>query len=73
MAKMDQIRKFEAARSERFPWLDGATTRAPKTMPVKEASDPSAEAVFPEFDTPTPEAWRREAKERIQARRQQAA
>ena len=28
MQKMDSIRAFEAARSERYPWLDGATTRA---------------------------------------------
>ena len=30
MQKMDSIRAFEAARSERYPWLDGATTRVPR-------------------------------------------
>ena len=27
MKKLDKIRTFETARSERYPWLDGATTR----------------------------------------------
>jgi 3-isopropylmalate dehydratase small subunit len=30
MEKMEQIRAFESVRSERFPWLDGATTRVPQ-------------------------------------------
>ena len=37
MQKMDSIRSFEAARSERYPWLDGATTRVPDDMLVPAA------------------------------------
>ena len=61
MEKMDQIRSFETARSERTPWLDGATTRVPKLFPVKDMPlvEPPA--------TPSPEDWQAEARMRGRA------
>ena len=55
MQKMDVIRAFEAVRSERFPWLDGATTRVPRLFPVREMP------LTPELKTPSPDDWRKEA------------
>lgn len=37
MLKADKIVAFEAKRSIDTPWLDGATTRVPASMPVHEA------------------------------------
>lgn len=58
MEKMDEIRAFEATRSEKYPWLDGATTRVPKLSAV---SDMPAQE---EMHTPDPEQWRAEVIER---------
>ena len=55
LQKMDVIRSFEADRSQRFPWLDGATTRVPKVFPVKDMPRVA------ELATPTPADWRSEA------------
>ena len=55
MQKMDVIRAFAAVRSERFPWLDGATTRVPRLFPVREMP------ITPELKTPSPDDWRKEA------------
>jgi hypothetical protein len=41
MEKMDTIRAFEAERSARFPWLDGATTRVPALWAVQESEMPA--------------------------------
>ncbi len=62
LQKMDAIRKFEAERSSRYPWLDGATTRVPKLF---------AAAGMPrqaELRTPTPQEWRDEVRQRRAAR-----
>ena len=58
MQKMDVIRACEAVRSERFPWLDGATTRVPRLFPVREMP------ITPELKTPSPDDWRKEAQSR---------
>ena len=42
LQKIDAIRAFETARSERFPWLDGATTRVPKLFAVDEKFMPAS-------------------------------
>ena len=55
LQKMDVIRSFETERSRRFPWLDGATTRAPKAFPVKDMPRVA------ELATPAPADWRSEA------------
>ena len=65
LQKIDAIRAFETARSERFPWLDGATTRVPKLFAVDEKFMPASAAL----DTPTPEQWRAEVHERRKAER----
>ena len=65
LQKIDAIRAFETARSERFPWLDGATTRVPKLFAVDEKFMPASAAL----DTPTPEQWRAEVRERRKAER----
>ena len=68
MQKMDSIRAFEAARSERYPWLDGATTRVPRLFAAKDmpSTTPSHSLA-----TPTPDEWRAEVRARRAARRQQ--
>ena len=71
MKKLDQIREFEAARSERYPWLDGATTRVPRLSAVKESDMPSNTPSH-QLATPTAEEWRAEVRARRAAKRQQA-
>jgi len=61
MQKMDAIRTFEAARSELYPWLDGATTRVPRLFPVKDMPQGTTSH---NLVTPTPEEWRNEVRER---------
>ena len=34
LEKMDKISEFEKHRSERFPWLDGASLKVPDTVPM---------------------------------------
>ena len=34
LAKMDKISEFEKQRSERFPWLDGASLKVPDSVPM---------------------------------------
>ena len=76
MQKMDSIRAFESARSERYPWLDGATTRVPRLFAVQ-SSDMPTETPSHRLATPTPDEWRAEVRERRAARKaarqQQAA
>merc|ERR1719221_1496818 len=67
MAKLEPIRAFEAARSELYPWLDGATTRVPRLFPVK---DMPTETSSHTLVTPTPEEWRAEVRARRQAARE---
>ena len=67
----------EAARSERYPWLDGATTRVPRLSAVREADMPSNTPSH-QLSTPTAEEWRAEVRARRAAkaafkRQQQAA
>lgn len=73
MQKMEAIRGFESERSERYPWLDGATTRVPRLSAVRGMPTTTPSHLL---ETPSPEAWRKEVKERRakrQALRQQAA
>ena len=70
MKKLDQIREFETARSERYPWLDGATTRVPRLSAVKEEDMPS-DTPSHQLSTPTAEEWRAEVRARRAAKRQQ--
>jgi len=67
MQKMDAIRAFEGARSDLYPWLDGATTRVPRLFPVKESEMPSDTSSHA-LSTPTPEEWRTEVRARRAAR-----
>jgi len=74
LQKMEAIRTFEAARSELYPWLDGATTRVPRLAPVVKGM-PSQTSSH-NLATPTPEEWRNEVRARRaanRAARQQAA
>jgi len=68
LQKMETIRTFEAERSRRYPWLDGATTRVPKLF---------AAAGQPELQEsvlgPSPAEWRAEVVQRIQARQAAAS
>ena len=68
LQKMDAIRSFETERSQRYPWLDGATTRVPKLF---------AAAGQPELENsvlgPSPEDWRAEVMARRQALQAAAA
>lgn len=61
MQKMDAIRTFEAERSELYPWLDGATTRVPRLSAVRgmPSQTPSHN-----LETPSPDKWRAEVRER---------
>jgi 3-isopropylmalate dehydratase len=34
LEKVDKISSFEKVRSEKFPWLDGASMRVPDTVPM---------------------------------------
>jgi len=73
MQKMEAIRGFESERSERYPWLDGATTRVPRLSAVRGMPTTTPSHLL---ETPSPEEWRKEVKERRakrQALRQQAA
>ena len=72
LQKMDQIRTFEAARSEIYPWLDGATTRVPRIFAVDAAQMPD-ETPSHKLATPTPEEWRREVLQRRSAQQAAAA
>ena len=67
MQKMDAIRTFEAARSERYPWLDGATTRVPRLFPVSAEHMPEGTTSHA-LVTPTPEEWRSEVRARRAAK-----
>jgi 3-isopropylmalate dehydratase len=67
LQKMDAIRTFEAARSELYPWLDGATTRVPRLAPVVKGMP--AETTSHNLATPTPEEWRNEVRARRAANR----
>ena len=64
--KVNSIRSFEAARSERYPWLDGATTRVPRLFAAKDmpSTTPSHSLA-----TPTPDEWRAEVRQRRAARK----
>ena len=66
MQKMEAIKAFETERSERYPWLDGATTRVPRLSAVQglPTNTPSHQLA-----TPSPEEWRKEVKAR-RAKRQ---
>ena len=66
LQKMEAIRTFEAARSELYPWLDGATTRVPRLFPVKDMPEGTASHTLV---TPTPEEWRNEVRARRAKRR----
>ena len=68
MKKLDKIRDFETARSERYPWLDGATTRVPRLSAVKEVDMPSNTPSH-RLATPTAEEWRAEVRARRAAKR----
>jgi len=64
MNKLDAVRSFEAARSELYPWLDGATTRVPRLSAVKDMPlTPSHNLA-----TPTVAEWRAEVRARRAAR-----
>jgi len=64
MNKLDAVRSFEAARSELYPWLDGATTRVPRLSAVKDMPlTPSHNLA-----TPTAAEWRAEVRARRAAR-----
>ena len=66
MQKMSTIRTFEAARSQLYPWLDGATTRVPRLFPV---NDMPSETTSHTLETPTPDVWRAEVRARRAAAR----
>ena len=66
LQKMEAIRTFESARSELYPWLDGATTRVPRLFPVKDMPEGTASHTLV---TPTPEEWRNEVRARRASRR----
>jgi 3-isopropylmalate dehydratase len=34
LAKSDKIASFEAMRSDKFPWLDGASMKVPDVIPM---------------------------------------
>jgi len=68
MAKLDQIREFEASRSILYPWLDGATTRVPRLSAVKGMPEHTPSH---RLSTPTAEEWRAEVRARRAAKRQQ--
>jgi len=73
LQKMEAIRSFETERSERYPWLDGATTRVPRLSAVRNMPDSTPSH---QLATPTPDEWRKEVRERRakrQALRQQVA
>ena len=71
MLKMDQIRAFETERSERYPWLDGATTRVPRLSAARGMPDQTPSH---QLATPTPEEWREEVRaRRAQSRQRRAA
>ena len=74
MQKMETIREFEAARSERFPWLDGATTRVPALFAVSGDQMP-ADTPSHNLTIPTPSQWRAEvlARHKLKKEVQQAA
>jgi len=71
LQKMEAIRTFESERSERYPWLDGATTRVPRISAVRDMPQQTPSHLLA---TPTPENWREEVRARRakrQAQRQQ--
>ena len=68
MKKLDCIRSFEVARSDMYPWLDGATTRVPRLSAVKGMPEQTPSH---QLSTPTAEEWRAEVRARRAANRQQ--
>ena len=61
-----RLAPIETERSERYPWLDGATTRVPRLSAVQgmPTNTPSHQLA-----TPSPEEWRKEVRAR-RAKRQ---
>jgi len=66
MQKMEAIKAFETERSERYPWLDGATTRVPRLSAVQGMPTNTPSHLLA---TPSPEEWRKEVRAR-RAKRQ---
>ena len=66
MQKMEAIKTFETERSERYPWLDGATTRVPRLSAVQGMPTNTPSHLLA---TPSPEEWRKEVRAR-RAKRQ---
>ena len=67
MQQMDAIRRFEAARSEMYPWLDGATTRVPRLFAMSAENMPENTPSH-NLNTPTPDEWREEVRARRAAK-----
>ena len=67
---MFQFEALETARSERYPWLDGATTRVPRLSAVNDNQMPQNTPSH-QLATPTAEEWRAEVRARRAARRAQ--
>jgi len=67
MQQMDAIRRFEAARSELYPWLDGATTRVPRLFAMSAENMPENTPSH-NLNTPTPDEWREEVRARRAAK-----